>query len=636
MFFYNKSGTTLSTEAVPVSNTNPAIYNLNMFSYNVSGLGGAAASKVSLTSINGALVIVSPAIDAILLKRDPDTGVFTDSRIKFRARDFDYQGDKATYFNTDPAPSIGRQYDTINSGWVGAKGAAALVTYKAATSGDHPPLTHAWFAGKNATGDFDAPTWKKVFAGTSMIANGHFIMDLFFKNRDLHSGLVGVPSSIENSRFKSATTYAGRAWFGGLASTSNSSRVYFSPIVTTVAEIGDFFQVNDPTSENAVLLDTDGGFINISGASNISKMAVMGSSLIVFAENGVWEISGVDEVFRASEHSIRKITDIGLTNPTSFVDAEGAFLWWSPSGIHTLSFDPTIGRPVESNISVSTIQTFWDGIGAEERSRCVSEYDYRNKKVFWLFPAVGETIAHKFNRVLVLDTILQAFYPWTVSDQASNSDYIIGTAFVKDVGSGSVNFTVVDNAGNVVTTASGDTVIITKEAQTNFNSSGVLFFVRDGDTGKTTFAKFSSVSFLDWGDADYSSFAESGYDFNGDITTRKTAPFISVVMGVTETGWTGSEVLGYTRVRPSSLKVAAYWDFKDTPSSTPQQAYRLKTVPVVDPTDLSTFGYPTSVITTRLKLRGRGQSVRLRFDSETGQDFNLLGWEMIGERSNKL
>jgi hypothetical protein len=76
--------------------------------------------------------------------------------------------------------------------------------------------------------------------------------------------------------------------------------------------------------------------------------------------------------------------------------------------------------------------------------------------------------------------------------------------------------------------------------------------------------------------------------------------------------------------------VSAYWDFKTTPSSQAQEAYRLKLTPVVNTGNLGTFGYPETVVTTRLKLRGHGRSVRLRFESSEGKDFTLLGYAMIG------
>ncbi len=145
-----------------------------------------------------------------------------------------------------------------------------------------------------------------------------------------------------------------------------------------------------------------------------------------------------------------------------------------------------------------------------------------------------------------------------------------------------------------------------------------------------TLGAFSGDDFLDWGTADYSSYAEAGYEFLGDLLLQKNAPYLITYMRVTETGWTGSEVAGYTPVGESSMLVSSFWDFKTTASSAQQQAYRLKFVPVPDPDNLDQFNYPDEVVTTRLKMRGRGRSMRMRFDSEQGKDFVLLGYSVLG------
>ena len=106
-------------------------------------------------------------------------------------------------------------------------------------------------------------------------------------------------------------------------------------------------------------------------------------------------------------------------------------------------------------------------------------------------------------------------------------------------------------------------------------------------------------------------------------------------MRESETGWTGNDTIGYTPTNESSLLVSAYWDFNKSPSSTAQQAYRRKR-PVflgVDPTE---FVSEESVIMTRLKLRGRGRSVRIRLESETGKDFIYLGHGMISDAAARF
>ena len=356
----------------------------------------------------------------------------------------------------------------------------------------------------------------------------------------------------------------------------------------------------------------------------------------MFAENGVWQISGVDNVFRATEYSISRITQIGLNNASTFVSVEGVPMWWSKHGIHTVSFDQVSGRGQEQNLTIPTIQKFFDKIDGNAKDRCIASYDATNKRVHWFYPNNGEGVFNKKNRVLTLDISIQAFYPWEVSDSTSNTDYIIGSEYIQGFGSDFVNFDVFTSNGDDVLTAGGDDVVVNKLSQLSKADSSVALMIFEASTSKMTFGFFQGTEFLDWGNANYSSYAEAGYDFLGDLVLKKNAPYIQVYLRPTETGFAGSDELGYTPVRESSLLVSSYWDFRNNTSSTPQQAYRLKYVPVVNESALNTWDYPENVVTTRLKMRGHGRSMRLRFESEQGKDFVLLGFVIISAANTRF
>ena len=222
----------------------------------------------------------------------------------------------------------------------------------------------------------------------------------------------------------------------------------------------------------------------------------------------------------------------------------------------------------------------------------------------------------------MLDLPLQAFYPWTVSDEVTSTDCIVGSS--------EIPLDVVTSSGDDVITSAGDDVVSTQNFNLATGTPAVVLVIRDGATNKITLGGFVSPTFLDWGTTNYTSYAVAGYEFFGDLVLKKTSPYVTPYMRVTETGWTGSEATGYDPVNSSSLLVSSFWDFSSTSSSSPQQAYRLKIMPVVNPANLNAFNYPETVITTRLKLRGKGRSVRLRFESEQGKNFVLLGFSMIG------
>ncbi len=597
LYFYNKASTPFSNQVLSNS--------INLASYQHSSSAGAGTAKCQFTSIKGNLVVSSPQINTIVIQYNTN-GTFTTSAVSFDIRDFEWQsnvlnlyGERSTVVNDQD-----RDYDSANAGWVGTKGAAAYTAYKSANTA-RPPLTHPWYAGKDTDGDFDQAEWKKVFGGTSRTAHGHFILDFFLKDRQTASGISSMTKATdpETARFKCAESFSGRVFYAGLDSAENSGTILFSRSVETIADLGICHQVNDPTSEYlSDLLDTDGGVIRIPDAVKIQKLYAYQNSLFVFAENGVWQIAGVDGVFRASSFSVNRVTRVGLLQPETFVEAEGIPFWWSNSGIHTLTTDPVSGQGTEQNLTIPTIQTLWDDIDSTAKSRVTAVYDRVNKRIYWGYPNASESVVSKLNNFLILDIPLQAFFPWKVSDQTSNTDAIVGLAFYPTY------------------------------TPANTGDPAVVLICREGSDSKITFGGFTGVTFLDWGSANYSSFAETGYDFVGDLVTKKSSPYIVTYCRVTETGFTGSESAGYEAVRPSGLKISAAWDFAEDFGAS-QQVYRLKYPVLPNSSNLNDFNYPEDVITSRVKVRGHGRSMRIKYESEQGKDFLLLGWGMIQGRN---
>lgn len=626
--FYNK--------ATPPYSGSELAHTVNLATYEVAGSVGAANVKCQFASLKGTLVVASPAINTIYIERNNVTETLTTTLISFKIRDFDWIGPKDEYTSDKDITTVTtpRKYDTANAGWIGTKGSAALSTYIAArTPNSYPALTLPWYSGKNADGNFQVSKWDQIFSGTSLIGNGHFVLDFFAKDRSTASGIAGLTTELETSRFKSVATFAGRVFYAGLESSKNSGTILFSRLIENISDLGNCYQVNDPTSEIiSDLLDTDGGLITIPDAVNIKYLYVFGAKLFVFADNGVWSINGVDNVFRATEYSIRFITSVGILTPEAFVEAEGVPFWWSKYGIHAMTFDQASGEPQEQNISIGTIQTFWDNISQAAKLQVNANYDRINKKIYWAYPNTDEPNSSKYNNFLILDTVIQAFYPWKVSDEATNTDYIVGFDFYSGFGSDQLVLDVYSGVDDVF--SNGLDVVSTQYTDFSTGDPALVLIIRDGATGKLTMGSFSGETYLDWGTANYSSFAVAGYDFKGDLFTQKTSPYVITYMRTTEEGWTGNETTGYDPIHPSSLFVAAYWDFKAYPATNAQQAYRYKIMPVVG--DLNTWDYPSTVISTKLKLRGKGRSVRLRFESEQGKDFILLGYGVIDARNQRF
>ena len=594
---------------------------------------GASTAVVQVASIQGNLIVASSECNTFQVEYDDDTDTISTKTLEFRVRDFEWQGDRSTYSEDLATGSVtdARKYDTQNAGWKGEKGDAALIAYDTAETA-YPALVLPWYSGKNSSGDFSVAEWKKIFSGTSLIANGSYIYDLYDIDRNTASGLANVSNYTETTRFKAVVSYAGRMFYGGM-SNKNTSNLFFSRLVQQSNDLGDCFQSNDPTAEGlSDLLDTDGGVINIPEAYNIRKLHVLGSQLLVFAENGVWSIKGIDDVFRATGYSVNKLGDAGLEYESSFVAEEGGKpYWWSSSGIHTLSVSPEQQTLTVTNISLSTIQTFFNDISASKRTEVRAAYDSFNKRVGWFFPKNSASDFGKLERVLWLDETIPAFYPWEISEGASGQ-YVLAPFFLQGSGTSDVAFNVVDSNGDNVVDSSGNFVVVTRKGR-DYSSSALIMLVRDA-SGKVTFGEFTNSSFLDWDATSYNSFVEGGYNFMGDLTTKKNVMYFTSFCEVTEEGVMSSDGNSFDFIRPSSCLVSTYWDFSRTPSSVPQELYRLKKLPV--PSASGQFDYPEEVTTSRLRLRGRGRSLRFRFDSTEGNDFHLLGYDIIGGKNPRL
>jgi hypothetical protein len=185
-------------------------YLLDLTSHEFAGGLSSAEFKCQFSSLNGVLIVSSPAINTIYIE-EISYEVLSSREIEFRVRDFEFQSDRQLLFDPVDSSTVTaeRKYDTANSGWVGTKGSAALSSYISA-EGEYPALNLPWYSGKDSNGNFSVSEWNQIYSGTTLSSNGHFILNFFAKNRDVVSGISGVGREAENSRFKTVEAFAGR------------------------------------------------------------------------------------------------------------------------------------------------------------------------------------------------------------------------------------------------------------------------------------------------------------------------------------------------------------------------------------------------------------------------------------------
>lgn len=478
----------------------------------------------------------------------------------------------------------------------------------------------------------------KTMFGNTPAAKGHYILDAFDRNRQAASGITGtyLPSRDKtDNRPTSVEFYAGRVWY-----LMPDGKVYYSQVLTDISRAGKCYQEADPTAEDInELVATDGGELDISGISRAMKLVAVGNQLVILAENGVWSISGSgDESFSAVSQEIRKVTNVGALGcfcADAAVEAENTLFYWSPGGIYVLTPDQVTGFLSAQDITRSTILTHYLDIHPVARQRARGFYDEESKKIFWLYndddDFDGASWRYRFNKALILDLTLQAFYTYSI--ETSSDLPFIAAMVQKSANNLETTTEDVTDSGVVVTNSGVDVTITLSTPVTAEVKLKLLTLVpRDDGDFNYTFSEFKSLGFKDWvietGGQDYLSYIETGWDLAGDMIAEKESNTIYTFFSRTETATVFNDEGGLAFDYPSSCKLRAKWQWADSETygrwSEEQQVYRLNRHWI--PTGIGPFDYGTEVIQTINQVRGKGQSLSLRFSSETGKDFRLLGW----------
>ena len=190
----------------------------------------------------------------------------------------------------------------------------------------------------------------------------------------------------------------GRAFYAA------GNTLYFSKLIEgDIGNIGQCYQVNDPTADDiSDLVATDGGEIQVDGAQFIKRLHRFLSGLLIFAENGVWYLSGPDSGFTATAYTLRRITTFGLFAVDSVVNVGSSVMFISNSAIHVIQLNEQ-GVIQELDISTSSIRSWFLG---NLRSQSVFSVYSRDRNEVWFIDGLGQE-----GTCLVYDTRTQGFYP---------------------------------------------------------------------------------------------------------------------------------------------------------------------------------------------------------------------------------
>jgi hypothetical protein len=456
---------------------------------------------------------------------------------------------------------------------------------------------------------------------------------------------AGVPgfTQVAETGFTCCAFFAGRLWLGGESNPGRPSAVYFSRVIKSPKDAGEFQQAADPTSEDFPdLLADDGGVIPIPEAGKIVSMQPFGNGVIIFGSNGIFYISGGETNFAADSFSVDKLSSARCIGRDAVVNAVDAIVFFAQDSIYTVRYDGDSPVPVVQDIAQAKIGNLYSTISIQSRESAWGSYDPVSQKVFWSYLSDKDDSEDSTSRQSIYDTILAldartgAFYPYSLPTNPDGRQYtscsfprrtIIRAVEPSEVVVGPLS--VVVNGSQVVIPADG----ITLGDADNFLVSIKHLFL-DMTNLQVRFTEYNSLEFLDWiglpntFPIDYDSFIVTGDETAQAFEVNKQATYLHTFFTRTEQGVQETDN-GLVFFRPSGCTVQAQWDWHRTPNGgrwgRQQEAYRYRRpyapVDASDPVDTG-----DSVVYTKLKVRGKGRSLSLRFQGKTGQDFRLLGY----------
>lgn len=586
------------------------------------------------TVVNNSLILVSETLATpLLFTYNPVTDSVSYTSLNIKVRDFWGVEDNLALSTRPTTLTTTHKYNLRNQGWISSISTICgsdVFVCTFSTLGKYPSNSDIWVLGKDTNDYYNPNIMARNSQDWMQAAKGKYIIDAFNRgaSRQVESGLSGLPQDSEQGSFTTVASFAGRIFYSGISSNilgadskspTYSGYIFFTQSITNNDKLNKCYQEADPTSADIPdLIETDGGVISIPSAYRIRKLVSLKSSLVVFAENGIWEIYAGDTGFKATEYQLSKVSNIGITNPKAVVEANDSVVYWSKFGIYVLTPDKVTGRLQAQNISLSSIQTFYNEIPESGKQNAKGLFEEREGRIRWLYSnQIDPENKTKFNRELIFDTTLQAFYPLVLTDNNYwTADYvpIPNYAF-------SANTDTVYTGTDIVKVGTENVEVTINEKI----SRNVTFQFMTVNNNIFTLSGYTSKTFLDWGTTNYSSYMITGYELFGDFMRKKQVPIIVFLFKRTETGFDSNLDLE----NPSSCLVQAQWNWANSANSgkwgTQFQAYRFNRnyIPT-GPTD--PFDYGEAVITTKNRLRGVGKTLSLKLESEQGKDMHILGW----------
>lgn len=592
--------------------------------YNTSWENAARVPLRSTTGFNR-IWFTSPAVVPFYLEYDPSNqniavwpvgvdSAFITGRLSIR----DFTGvDDGLAPNVHPATlSEAHRYNLQNQGWIPAH----YTTYQS-VRGHYPSNAQQWILGKNSSDAFDANLLASQDFGNGLAPRGRATLHALAMDRTINfigthltTAAYNTPST---SGFRCTAFYAGRLWLAGDDNPFRGQGLFFSKTIESPRDAGILRSENDPTSEHfSDLLATDGGVIPIAEAVAIQRLIPVGAGLLVLAQNGVWFVSGGVGAgsFAADNYSVDKLSSIGCVAADSVALVENSVLFFSENSIQAVS-TPAQGLPEVQDISAKIFSLYAD-ILPTAKVGASAAYDPVNKRVYWSYLKSGGGTAPYYDMMLVLDVRLGAF---TVHDFSGEGGGVplLGHSF----GYRGVDDTQ-DGLRSIVYDLAGAGLRIGRLSHDTFQDFFGFPIYVPPENGPY----FPSIT-----PQDYVSTLTTGWELLDDLQRDKQATYLHSFFRKTEDGHESDGMGGFIPTSPSACEVRGKWNWQNSAAGGRwgpyQQAYlfRRPHIPsgLSDPLDNG-----EGVVYTKVKVRGKGRSLSLQYQSVGQNDFQLLGYSV--------
>jgi len=347
--------------------------------------------------------------------------------------------------------------------------------------------------------------------------------------------------------------------------------------------------------------------LEVSGAGVIYKLVPMGNSLLVFASNGVWAVAGSEGIgFIANDFSVIKISSSEVDNDTSFVIVEGAPFWWATGGINTIVTQDNLTFRVQSITDNKIREYYVDTIPPLSKTQAVGAYNPEDRTINWLFRSTesdSPETTTQFDRVLVYNILTQAFYLWEIP---VDNVRVHSIGLFKKSSEGITTLEVqVDNGDEVELDDGTEVISFLLAANVSLPTFKYLVSYDDSGTDKFTFAETNNANYLDWETLDstgesYVSTFTTGYKLHTDAQRYFQMNYVHIFFD--------------NLTANDAAQVQGVFDY--TTSGDSGQWSSMQQI----------YNPYRQVKYRRLKIRGKGKSLQLRFKSVENNPFSIIGW----------